>query len=416
MGALEELFAQAAAQAVEKALEKKVVSRAEDPGVVRDGDDKVTAILPPGAQIGDLQALLERRGLDPTDWTVERVTVNEWESAAVIDGQWVNVTLHQLKANLLPSAARRLGILPARTDGPIYTPSGRYQQVKQTGAERLYAVLPDQQAPHHDKALHELVCRWLDTNRPYGINISGDAIDLPTLSRHRHNPVMVKERDKALNDGITATHGVLRDYRQADPDAEDLDYEPGNHEQRFVNYLIENAFELYGIKRAGDIDEESVLSLPFLLRLDELGYNWVRASDGAEWPDAELVLSPHLAIRHGWLAKKGSGASALATLESLGYSVIVGHTHRQSIVFKTIRQITGERRVLTAVEAGSLCERQHGLGYAGTNADWQQGFAVVRLFEDGTFDASLAKYVNNTLIWEGQRYEDRGPLGVKVAA
>jgi hypothetical protein len=412
MTSLDEFLQQSAREAVEKVVAEKAVGALDRPGV-EIGPKTAAITLKAGATLSanDIPALMAFHNLDASEWTATHTTANRWESAAKIDNEWVTTTLRQLKVNFVPTAAKALGFGPARIDGPRYEP--KPIQGPLTDDYTLYAILPDQQIPHHNKPLHELVCRWLDTNQPYGMILSGDVIDLPTLSKHRHNPHMVPNRDTAFQQGIDETYAVMANYVQASP-SPFRRMIPGNHEERLQNFLIERAPELVGVKRAGQEDQHSAFSIPFLIRSDELGFEWVTAPNGAEWPDAELVLSPHLAIRHGWLAKKGSGKTAWATLDSLGYSVIVGHTHRQGQVFKTIREITGARRTVTALEAGSLSEPE--LGYTAGNADWQHGFAVVRMFSDGTFDASLAKYVNDTLIWEGQRYEDRGPLGVKVAA
>lgn len=391
-------------------VEKAVADRAERPGVdLTEGQATVT--LPPGARLDDIPALLAERGLSVDDWTIDRVTVNKWESAAKINDEWVTTQLHQLKVILKPSVAK-LFPLPARTDGPRYE---RYPDLTMSEIEgsKLYVVLPDQQVPHHDKALHELVCRWLEQNQPYGIICSGDLIDLPTVSKHRPNLHMVRDQAHAAQAGIDQSYELLRDYVQASPSP----YRkliPGNHEERLQNSIIDRMPELYDVKRAGAIDLYSVLSVPYLLRLDELGFDWVTAPNGAEWPDAQLALSPLLAARHGWLAAAKSGATAHKTLDHLGHSCIVGHTHRQGIVYQTKHQLNGDLRVIMGIEAGTLAEARDGLGYA-VAPDWQQGFCGLRIFPDGTFSASLATYVNGTLIWEGQRFT-QDSRGVKVAA
>ncbi|NBW21835.1 MAG: hypothetical protein EBR82_79165 [Caulobacteraceae bacterium] len=59
---------------------------------------------------------------------------------------------------------------------------------------------------------------------------------------------------------------------------------------------------------------------------------------------------------HGWIAKKGSGASALATLDRVNENVVQGHTHRQALVHVT-KWIGGVPFLLTAVEAGTMAQR-----------------------------------------------------------
>lgn len=277
---------------------------------------------------------------------------------------------------------------------------------------KLYAVLPDQQIPLHDKRVHELVCRWLEFNKPDGIKLSGDLIDLTMLSRFGWNPHIVKDPQTDTQRAIDETHSVLSDYQQARGGTGDDDLIPGNHEERLQRYILSNAPALYGIKRAG-AGERSELSLAHLLGLDDLGIRWATNPDG-EWPHAEVKLSRKLAVRHGWIVRKNSGASAFATLEHLGYSVIVGHTHRQGIAYRTRHDSDGSRAVICGVEAGTLAQAT-GLGYA-VAPDWQQGFAVARVNDDGTFHVSLATYCNDILMWEGQRFCYKRGKGVQIAA
>jgi hypothetical protein len=162
--------------------------------------------------------------------------------------------------------------------------------------------------------------------------------------------------------------------------------------------------ELYGVRRAALEDQEeedAVLSVQHLLRLDELGIDFIDPK--GPYDQAQVKLSKYLGVRHGWLTKKGAGQSALATLEHLGYSVVVGHTHRQSLVHKTTHDIDGNPTTLMGAEAGCMCIIRDGLGYA-VNPDWQNGFATATIWPDGTFKIDLATYFDGVLVWRDQRY------------
>ena len=112
----------------------------------------------------------------------------------------------------------------------------------------------------------------------------------------------------------------------------------------------------------------------------------------------------------GWIAQQGSGKSALATLEHLGYSVIIGHSHRQSLVYKTTHDIEGDTTTLVAAEAGCMCridqQVRDGRKFPDFTPlpDWQQGFATVTMHPDGLFQIEHATYVNGTLLWRDQQY------------
>jgi hypothetical protein len=254
----------------------------------------------------------------------------------------------------------------------------------------------DQQAPFQDPNLHDKFVHWLSENRPDEGVLIGDTVDFAEISRHRHNPEWVARTQDCLDSG----YGLLRDYVHSSPDTRWKKL-AGNHDIRIRTTIIDQARDLYGLRRADSPQEHSVWSIPHLLRLDELGIEFI--DPNGEWEHGQVKLSDKLAVRHGWIARKGSGQSALATLEHLGYSVVVGHTHRQSLVHKTTHDIDGNTSTLAGVEAGCMCRIQDGLGYA-VAPDWQNGFATATIWDDGKFKIDLATYVNGELLWRGQRY------------
>lgn len=363
-----------------------------------DGDKAdVTSSAKPTLIMDDPDAMLAERGLNPKDWIIEGATVNEWDGPS----QEGMVTYHQAKLHLKRKADTQ--VLPARSDGWIAPPRKKGSDTK----TKLIVVTGDQQAPFHDENLHHLFCGWLEENQPDEGVALGDKVDFPDISRHRLDP----ENTARVNECIQSGYDLFRGYRSASLDTRWL-FMPGNHDERLRNILLDkpSVQPLYGIKQA-DAPEEAgppVLTLPHLLRLDELGIEYVDPE--GPYDLAQINLSTKLAVRHGWLARQGSGVSALATLEHLGYSIIVGHTHRQSIVYKTTHDIEHGTTTLTAAEAGCMCrvEQQPLKGRKWPNftplPDWQQGFTTVTIHPDGFFRIENATYVNGTLLWRDQRY------------
>lgn len=342
------------------------------------------------AEWGDIDALLRSRGLDPADWVVVRVRVNEWGENK--EGE----PLRQLRVDLEPHSINAL--LPARVDG--WRPPPRVPVTPKRDAE-LVVFFGDHHAPHHDPDLHQAACEWLRKNKPDRGVICGDLLDYDTVSRHRKNPRWSRD----AQDCVDSAYSILRAYIQASPGTR-WQMVSGNHEDRMRNAVIDHLLGVYGLTRAAEPGEtrgEAVLSVRHLLRLDELGVEWVGSDD--EYSHAQIKVTPHLAARHGWIARKGSGASAIATLESLRYSVFIGHCHRQAMVFHTAHDIDGTPKELVGVEIGTMALIRGGLGYvAGGNPDWQQGFATARVWSDGFFSADLAKFVGGSLVWANQRY------------
>lgn len=331
------------------------------------------------AEWGDIVALLERRGLDVQDWVIVGGRVNEWADQ------------QQLRVDIKP---RRDLLQPARADGWVRPP----RPVPRSSTPRLVAFLGDHHAPNHDPALHAAVCEWLRQQRPDEGIILGDLLDLDSVSRHRANP----EHATTLQECVDAGYRILRSYVEASPGTR-WRMLAGNHEDRLRNAIIDQLRGIYGLTPGvaeGEAPGLCVHSVPFLLRLDELGIEYQDA--GGEYAHGQIQVTPELAARHGWIAAKGSGSSALKTIDHLRYSVVVGHTHRQGIVHHTAHSIDGRPRTLLGAEAGTLAKVEGGLGYA-VAPDWQQGFATATVWDDGRFKLDLATWVDGSLMWRDWR-------------
>lgn len=339
------------------------------------------------ADLGDVRDMLKRRGLNVDEWVIGRTRVNEWGAGRCTHCEAEVAPLTQLRVDLDPVSRV---ILPARTDG------WRPRPPKVTRAQRdgeLVVFLSDQHAPHQDDELHATTLKWLRREKPDRVVLLGDLLDLDAVSRHRANP----EWASTLQECIDTGYRLVADYVAAAPGAR-FQMLAGNHEDRLRNALLDNLRAVTGLTRPGD--EMPVMSIPFLLRLDELEVEWVGSL--GEYAHHAVRVGDSLSARHGWIAKKGSGASALATLDAVRHHVVVGHTHRQGVVSHTHHAIDGEPVVLHACEAGTLARTRGGLGYA-TLPDWQQGFATAQCWEDGSVSFDLARWDGRHLSWRGGR-------------
>jgi hypothetical protein len=377
--------------------------------------EKAEAQTPPETVkqvLDDPDTMLRERGLDPEDWVITHMTPNMYEGPnsadAVAAGGPAKITYYQTKFSAKKKLVPELQVFAPRTDGwvaPEKVPVNKDQPY-------LVVVVGDQQAPYQDPNLHRLFLQWLRENRPdQGISL-GDSVDFPDISRHQLDP----ENTAVVNECLQAGYDLFRGYVDASPTTPWTKL-IGNHDERIRNILLDKPSlrPLYGVKRPDtpDAEGEELLNLRHAMRLDELGIDVI--DPHGKYDLAQVVLTPKLAVRHGWLARKGSGASALASLDHLGHSVIVGHTHRQSVVHHTKHEIDGKLRTLTGVEAGCMCRVEQTIGEDGRiwpnytpNPDWQQGFCTVEVWPDGFFNIDTAKYVNGTLMWRDRRYTLRG--------
>lgn len=276
-----------------------------------------------------------------------------------------------------------------------------------------YVILPDQQIPWHDRELHEVILRFLNDLAPDGIILSGDVVDLPQFSlKYPWNKRMVSDPVASVRAHQKMTRVVLAEY----VDAAQSDHNwivPGNHDERYLSYVTARAPLLNAIE---DERGRPLVSLESFFDADGLGYQVATDPAGmASYPAAHVTLGKHVGIYHGWLLGNGkAGASAIAHLEYLQHSVVVAHTHRSAKVHKTLHSLSGDVVVLVGIEAGTLAQVRGGLGHT-VNPNWQQGGAVVTIFEDGEFTADTAVYANHSLFYNGQRWT-YSRRGIKHAA
>lgn len=170
-----------------------------------------------------------------------------------------------------------------------------------------------------------------------------------------------------------------------------------------------NAAAAFGIKIAGAPDSWPVMSVPHLLRLDELDVEYVGG-----YPAGAYWINDRLQCIHG-LKVRSSGSTAKIVSDDERVSTIFGHVHRIEMHYKTVRVRNGGRTNF-AFTPGCLCRIDgavpstkgstdvHGrpvLSYE----DWQQGLAVVHYNEGDSPFAIEPIYIDHgRAIFRGKEY------------
>lgn len=240
-------------------------------------------------------------------------------------------------------------------------------------------ALGDIHSPYHDPRAVELACRLLEAIQPEVVIHLADGVDFYQLSTFDRDP----DRLLQLQDDLDKAYSVHKDLALSAPEADWLYLDNGNHERRLWRYLTRHP-EIAGLE---------VLSLASLLRFGELGWTLV--------PEYE-ALAKRLVFTHGEAYSKHAGWGAKKELEKRYYqqSVIMGHTHK-------IGQITarGPRLMVAGWEIGCLCTLEPDYR---TNANWQQGLAVVTLSEQPSTHAFSVEQVTFTGTGRARRAFFRG--------
>lgn len=244
------------------------------------------------------------------------------------------------------------------------------------------------------------VCR---REQPDTIVILGDFLDLAAQGKYVQEAGFARTTQMALNDG----HHMLALLRAASPDARIVIVE-GNHDKRMQSFIEQNALAAFGLKLANMPDSWPVMSLPNLLRLDELGIEYMDAYPAAAYWDDDTTRNIHGTRANS----KGSTMSQYAH-EAPHINTWAGHTHRQEIIYRTVIGPRGEPIESYSANPGALCHTDgrvpsvHGALHAdGSSArvveDWQQGFGSL-LHGDGVSWPQVHRIRNGATIYNGQR-------------
>lgn len=367
------------------------------PGLQREGDLAVLT-ADKRADYQDIKSAFEARRMDPAEWVVERVVLNDWDVTAFGKSHStpIRATNHQLKLFLRRAASY---LRPARAEGTIYTPPKLELPAK---GPQLVLVVSDHQIPYHDVKLHELTCQWIKRNKPDGLIILGDFIDFPSISKYDPDP----ENDTPVNEGIQAGYEVARDYVLSGKRSMWRRISPGNHDDdsgdgRLSKIVRKQVPALWKLRQAGG--GPLALDINWLCRLDELGYERVTHPLGG-YPHAYTLVDPaKIMLFHGWDIAPQAGASALKTTRALSESTMIGHTHRQGVVYETHGPDQAHRKEITAVESGTMSDIDK-LTYV-VAKNMQRGFATLTVWPDGDFMAENGRYRGGVLLWRDQRYE-----------
>lgn len=183
----------------------------------------------------------------------------------------------------------------------------------------------------------------------------------------------------------------------------------GNHDRRLQNAITQNAMHAVGIRRGGSApDDWPVLSVPYLLRLDELGIEYISG-----YPAGEVWITDDLVAFHGRRVKS-SGSSAAATVFDENVSSIFGHVHRVELQYRTVRDRQGARRIFGA-SPGCLARTDGAVPSTKGSVDpmgrpvpvsenWQNGIAVVSYTDAGEYSIELVHIENGQATFRGQRF------------
>lgn len=287
------------------------------------------------------------------------------------------------------------------------------------GGWKTAVVLPDPQIgyrlfedtgldPFHDEAamsvaLQILTAEQHDNGVEQVVNL-GDYLDLPAQGKYEQEASFAFTTQHAVDRG----HLFAAHQRAAAPNAKVVILE-GNHDRRMQKFIQANALSSFGLRRANAPESWPVMSLPYLMRLDELDVHYIDAYPAGMW-----WINDKLRAIHGDKVNSGGSTAMKYTNEMPHISTIFGHIHRQEIQSKTTFDREGKIKVM-GISPGCLCRIDGHVpsvkGSVGIDGkpvtyweNWQQGIAIVRYKDEGSFHVDLIHIDDGKTLYKGQEF------------
>ena len=350
--------------------------------------------------LGKIAELLERSGIDVDD--VGRVQrVNVWQGFYK-DDDGVAQTVDMSGVVISPKWAEGPAWPVVQPAAPCVIRPQRAQK-PDSRSIRTTVLIPDPQisyhlidgelVPTHDEAAISTVLklvRWLNPQRIVNL---GDFLDLAEWSsKFAVLPEFVQMTQPALD----RAHRFLVEQRAAAPMLVEHDLIAGNHDDRIGKLILQNARAALRLRQANTPDGWPVMSVPHLLRLDELGVTY-----HGGYPAARVRITAGTARQPGLWAIHGQKLDSKALARSERQSFVQGHAHGVSESNETF-ELNGEPIDVAAHFLGCICRidgvvpsTKGGFDDRGRPVkrieNWQQAIGVVTEHEDGSWDLERAR-------------------------
>lgn len=263
--------------------------------------------------------------------------------------------------------------------------------------------------PFHDEKAMSVALTIIEYENTNGSGVDqvvnlGDFLDLPSQGRFAQEATFASTTQLAIDRG----HRFLAEQRAVAPNAKIVLIE-GNHDRRLQNFVEANALAAFGLRRANLPDSWPVMSLPYLLRLDEVGVDYIDA-----YPAGQHWIADNLRAVHGDKVRSAGSTAAAYTNSMPHISTVFGHVHRLEIQSTTTFDRMGKIRSM-AISPGCLCRVDGAVpsvkGAIGIDSkpvtyweNWQQGVAVIKYKDTGEFYVNLVQIDDGQTVYNGVEF------------
>ncbi len=387
----------------------------------------------------DIKALLRHVGKNPDDYNWEVVSVSwnssSWHRAEEVAAQSIKHSAFSapscvVKIKIEPKSESRNMTVEIRQAPPIkINVASTNKPLKRRISDLKCAVIyadsqiwywKDQEGiwhPTHDEAALDVGLQITgDVDAEHGIDVMvdlGDLVDFPVVSNHPSPLAMTLHESTNLS--IARSSRLMAERTAVSLNAKKRRWLRGNHEQRWSDWLANNAPHLVGLQRAGEMESTPVLSLQYLTRSDELGWTLGERS----YPNDVFWLNDNTRCIHGTVGKSQVGDTLKEYLKE-EVNTIAGHTPHAGIAYNTIARQNGPRTYVACTPGGFMRRDGKVPSRGNKNTDlgqpsesdgnrWEQGMAIVFYSEDGKTVPQIEHIpiFNGRAVWRGKLYTAR---------
>ena len=251
---------------------------------------------------------------------------------------------------------------------------------------RRIVIASDFHIPFCDWEVFNVWCKFLEDYSPDEVILNGNINDCSMFSNFNITREVYKATKSSEDNKYSFFYFALR-LREALQDKSKIIY--------IGSQCHEGRIEKWATSLSPILAEDDNFTIKKYFKLDEFEIDFIPEvyypiksylSDLGKTNLAES-LGTSLLVTHGTICRTNAGATAIQELLYNGTSTITAHTHRLAQVFRTNGVGT-----IQGVECGCMCRRTPWYNLKGKRIklqDWQQGFVLLDINENGNFTTRL---------------------------
>lgn len=249
-----------------------------------------------------------------------------------------------------------------------------------TNKEGIHIVIGCLHVPFENKKLVNSICRFIEDykDKIKGFHIIGDFLDLRSLSFHDKGNIPIM--GITLGFEYKSGNEVLDKFEEVLPKNIDKSFLYGNHSDRYNRLISLNEVNQYS---------DTIPSPEEALHLKDRGF-LVKTN----WKEDYIQLG-NIQLIHGIYCTQTPAKKHLTMMKR---SVMFAHTHRIDTYYESDH---GSFNIGCLVDIDS-----EGVKYLSRieRMNWKNGFGIIHLQEDGSFQADVIHCLNSSFFYGGKKY------------